>query len=317
MSRSDHGDDAAIEALLSGTSAGSEHGSLAAFADELRALAGGPAPAPSPELASMLADGFSPGAGPAPAGRGRARRATWGRRAGRAGVGRRVAAAGAAGRAALATSVALAGITAAGAAGALPGAAQHIVATAVEAITPFQLPDQADDEAGGERRRGAGATGRAVDGPEAGAGARDGGGEPAGASGGGSGGGEGGGRGGAPGRAGPDRGGPVPAEGGAPAPVHGGRPGDAGDGPEGPGAPGATGLDAPGRAPVPTVVSPPARDAPLGGPRPGAPPPVTVPPVSTPAGWAGTEAAEDLAGGEPSPVDAAPVPVATTGGGQR
>ena len=51
--------------------------------------------------------------------------------------------------------VAMASVTAAGAAGALPDAIQNVVASGVEAVTPFELPDSGDesgevDDEGGE-----------------------------------------------------------------------------------------------------------------------------------------------------------------------
>jgi hypothetical protein len=59
MFRRNHIDDAAIESFFTGNGAGEELGPLAAFADELRTWASGPVPAPSAQLATMLADGFS------------------------------------------------------------------------------------------------------------------------------------------------------------------------------------------------------------------------------------------------------------------
>ncbi|HVM05696.1 MAG TPA: hypothetical protein VM242_11030, partial [Acidimicrobiales bacterium] len=159
MSRSDSLDDAAIEALLAGNGAGGELASLVAFVGELRSQATGPVPVPSPRLASMLELGFAPDGGGAPAAAdhagGRGLRPAGSRRRGPGAV-----------RAAVAGVAAVVGLTAAGAAGALPGAAQDAVATAVEAVTPFEFPKQADDRAVTGKRVGTGATEGGPEGPE-------------------------------------------------------------------------------------------------------------------------------------------------------
>lgn len=147
MHRRDIGD-AAIEAFFSGNGAGDElPASLAAIADELRELAVGPLPEPTPQLAALLANGFSaeegdlpataldvPGAMPGAAapGKGRSRLAGF------------VAGLSAAAKAGLGAGVAMASVTAVGAAGALPGPVQNVVATGIEAVTPFDLPDSDD-----------------------------------------------------------------------------------------------------------------------------------------------------------------------------
>lgn len=154
MHRRDIGD-AAIEAFFSGNGAGDElPPSLAAIADELRGLAVGPVPDPTPQLAALLADGFSaeegdlpaaavlvaPGAMPGAAAPGKGTR-----RSRLAGF---VAGLSAAAKAGLGAGVAMASVTAVGAAGALPGPVQNVVATGLEAVTPFDLPhsdDGADD----------------------------------------------------------------------------------------------------------------------------------------------------------------------------
>lgn len=200
MNRSDSLDDAAIEALLAGNGAGGELASLVAFVGELRSQATGPVPVPSPRLASMLELGFAPrGGAPAAADHagGRGLRPAGPRRRGFGAV-----------RAAVAGVAAVIGLTAAGAAGALPGAAQDAVATAVEAVTPFEFPKEADDRAVTARRVGTGATEGGREGPEVA--------DEVGGGGQGQGGGEGGGRPEAPGRDGLDRAVRTPAAGHAP-----------------------------------------------------------------------------------------------------
>lgn len=100
----------------------------AGFVDDLRLITSGPAPEPRPGLLAVMAGGApAPGATPA-------RRRPL---IGRALVG------GLAARVALGMGVAAASVTAAGAAGVLPEPAQHAVAAAVSAATPFHLPDPA------------------------------------------------------------------------------------------------------------------------------------------------------------------------------
>lgn len=236
MSRRDSLDDAAIEALLAGNGAGGELAPLVAFVEELRSQAAGPVPVPSQRLASMLELGFSPDGGGAPAAAdragGRGLRPAGPRRPGF--VALRVAAAG------VATVI---GLTAAGAAGALPGAAQDAVATAVEAVTPFEFPGQGDDRAVTGKRVGTGTEG----GPE-GPGSAD----EIGGSGQGHGGGVG--RPGPPAQAG---GGRAPAAGHAPPPSPASGPGTAGA-PAGPPAVEAPGAGVTG-PPSTGAVPPPAR----------------------------------------------------------
>lgn len=99
---------------------------LAAFVEDLRILAAGPAPEPRPGLLAVMRQGVvDPIA--MPPGRSKMLVNTV--------LGSLVA------KLALAMGVAAAGVTAAGAAGALPDAAQHAVASVVDATTPFALPD--------------------------------------------------------------------------------------------------------------------------------------------------------------------------------
>ena len=145
--------DAAIEAFLSGNGAGEGiPPSLAALAEDLRGLVSGPAPEPSPALAVLLHEGFStengdPSATAASNVPGPATQAAglpkWRRR--RMVLAELLAGLSVAAKATFGVSVALASVTAAGAAGALPDAVQNVVATSVEAVTPFDLPDSGDD----------------------------------------------------------------------------------------------------------------------------------------------------------------------------
>ena len=155
MHRRQHIGDAAIEAFFSGNGAGDElPSSLAAFADELRGLAKGPVPEPTPQLVALLVNGFSTEEGdlsatagdafpgPAPQAAGRPRGSS-----GRVALVRFLAGLGVAAKACLGAGVAMASVTAVGAAGALPGPLQNVVANGLEAVTPFDLPDS-DDDAG-------------------------------------------------------------------------------------------------------------------------------------------------------------------------
>jgi hypothetical protein len=152
--------DAAIEAFFSGNGAGDElPSSLAAIADELRGLASGPVPEPTPQLAALLANGFSTEKGdlpvtaasnvpgPAPQAAGLPK---W--RSGRMTFARFLAGLSVAAKATLGAGVAMASVTAVGAAGALPGPLQNVVATTVEAVTPFDLPGSGSDDAGDDAR---------------------------------------------------------------------------------------------------------------------------------------------------------------------
>lgn len=144
--------DAAIEAFFSGNGAGDElPPSLAAIADDLRDLATGPVPSPSPLLATLLHEGFSlekgdPSATAASNVNGPAQQAAGlpKRRSRRMVLAEFLAGLGVAAKATFGVGVAMASVTAAGAAGALPDAVQNVVATSVEAVTPFDLPDSDD-----------------------------------------------------------------------------------------------------------------------------------------------------------------------------
>jgi|GEM_PF-3101440 hypothetical protein len=124
-------DERALDALLSGSrSAPAGFDWLVPFVEDLGEASSQPAPVIRPALALLLAEGFGPPAAPAPE-----------RRARRSRLAARVAAG---------LGLALAGTTAAGAAGVLPDPAQHAVASVVQAATPFTFPD-----GGGEAGSGA------------------------------------------------------------------------------------------------------------------------------------------------------------------
>ncbi len=149
-------DDATAEALIAGDAgAGTDDlAGVSAFLHELRALGEGPPPSPSPALARMLADEPEPRAGsflrlvasdqgaPAspPAANGHRRRT---------GAGPRRPAAGVVARAAVVALAATAGMTGAAAARLLPQPAQKAVSTAIEAVTPFEVPGARDGDNGG------------------------------------------------------------------------------------------------------------------------------------------------------------------------
>jgi hypothetical protein len=148
-------DEATVEAFLSGRPVGAgEMGPLAAFAEDVRVAVDGPPPAPTAEMARLLTEGI-----PTPTGATRAALApsadTRGAHVSKrrkpmlisellAGLLAKLAGLGAASKAALGLGVAAASVTGAGAAGILPDPAQHAVATAVSAATPFEIPDPDD-----------------------------------------------------------------------------------------------------------------------------------------------------------------------------
>ncbi len=154
MFRRNHIGDAAVEALLSGNGADEEFAPLAAFAEELRSMASGPVPVPSAHLAALLAEGFSNEQGdllvtaasnvPGPAQQA-AGLPRW--RTKKMVLASFISGLSVAAKAGFGIGIAAASVTAAGAAGALPAPAQHAVAAAVEAATPFSFPDKANDNA--------------------------------------------------------------------------------------------------------------------------------------------------------------------------
>jgi hypothetical protein len=140
--------DAAIEQALRGEAVGDDVASLARFVDDVRVMAAGPPPPPSPKLAELLAGSTANGVAPVAAtslaqrSRSDAQARSRSGRSRAAEMRMRVAASGLAGKAAV--SLALAGAVAAGgAAGVLPEPATHFVRRAIEIVTPFELPDDA------------------------------------------------------------------------------------------------------------------------------------------------------------------------------
>lgn len=100
---------------------------IAAFAEDLRIIAAGPAPAPRPGLVAAMRQGAVPFESPAAGRKKRMLTKTF--------VG------GLAAKVALGMGVAAASVTMAGATGMLPEPAQDVVASVVAAATPFELPD--------------------------------------------------------------------------------------------------------------------------------------------------------------------------------
>jgi hypothetical protein len=129
-------DDDAIEALLAGSAAGGDP--MASFVEDLRAAAVA-VPTPSPALAAAIAAGGISTYQP--------RDAKW--RKLEMKIKGLLAGLGVAGKVALGVGVAAAATTGAGAAGILPGPMQHAMSQAVDAVTPFSMPDP-DHHAGGQ-----------------------------------------------------------------------------------------------------------------------------------------------------------------------
>ena len=103
---------------------------LASFAEDLRMIAEGPAPEPRPGLVAVMRQGTVT---IEPSTTGRKNKMLV-----------KTLLGGLASKLALGVGLATATVTAAGAAGVLPDAAQHAVASVVEATTPFVLPDPSD-----------------------------------------------------------------------------------------------------------------------------------------------------------------------------
>jgi hypothetical protein len=102
---------------------------LASFAEDLRIVAGGPAPEPRPGLVAVMNQGAVQ-LQPSPGRKKMLVKSMLG---------------GLAAKVALGVGVAAASVTAAGAAGVLPAPAQDVVASVVAATTPFQLPTSSSD----------------------------------------------------------------------------------------------------------------------------------------------------------------------------
>ncbi len=152
MIQADHSDDAAFEALLTSHGARDEPDLLAGLNKDLRRMMTGPAPIPSPQLAAVFSAGVPTADGDllvlAP--REVVEPATQlseppRRRRAKTIIGEFLIGLSLAAKAALGVGIAAASVTAAGAAGALPPAAQRAVSAVVSATTPFSFPDGADD----------------------------------------------------------------------------------------------------------------------------------------------------------------------------
>lgn len=155
-----HLDDETIESFLSGRNPATEGlGPLAAFADDVQLAIDRPVPAPTVSLAAVLAKGFSTETGdlpataasnvtgPAPQAAGLPK---WRKRMVPqllSGIAAKLAGLGMAAKAGLGLALAGASVTGAGAAGVLPDPAQNAVAEVVGAVTPFEFPDGANDNA--------------------------------------------------------------------------------------------------------------------------------------------------------------------------
>jgi len=146
MPRNQPFDDDAIEAIFAGNTHEAHLGDLAAFVSDVRVSAGA-VPIPSPALAAALVAGFSTDKGALPTTaasnvHGPVRQVSglpkW--RVLRMKIQGVLAGLGVFGKVALGASLAAAATTGAGAAGILPGPVQHVVATTVDAVTPFHLP---------------------------------------------------------------------------------------------------------------------------------------------------------------------------------
>jgi hypothetical protein len=138
-------DDDVVEALLAGRTVPPGWGGVGAFVVEARSAGQGEPPAPSAELQAILTEGFSiaPDADATP------RRARRGDRAGstdpvrrrRMAIAELVTGLGLGAKVLLGAGVASASLTAAGAAGVLPGPVDHAVEGVVRTATPFDISD--------------------------------------------------------------------------------------------------------------------------------------------------------------------------------
>ena len=145
--------DEAFDRYLAGRPVPAQAAALVAFADDVRAVAAR-AGRPSPQLSQLLAGGLVGVSDTAavravpvprsaqPGGHRKRKRTVLGVLTAAAA---RVTPAGALAQAALGVGVVLAGVTGAAAAGVLPDPVQDEVSAVIEAVTPFELPNSADD----------------------------------------------------------------------------------------------------------------------------------------------------------------------------
>jgi len=131
-------DDETIEALVRGDEVEPEFEPLARFARSVRALGEGPSPTPSPALRALIASGGRPDHRRTTTRVLDVRTTSHRRRRGRAGVGL-------AAKLGLGTALAAGGMAGAAAAGVLPDRAQNPVRDAIEAVTPVEFDEPADD----------------------------------------------------------------------------------------------------------------------------------------------------------------------------
>jgi hypothetical protein len=139
-------DDETIDALITGEPVDPRLDDLAGFAREAQALGEGPPPRPSPALATLMARGGASAertSATARASRVRRRRVT--------SVAASLAGLGALAKVALSASLGVAGVAAAGAAGVLPGPANRQVRQVIEATTPIDFREPADDRPSHDR----------------------------------------------------------------------------------------------------------------------------------------------------------------------
>jgi hypothetical protein len=144
--------DAAIERVLRGDAVGDDAAPFAAFIDDMQVMADRPPPPPSPELATVLSGSVARDPAPAsvaslpPRGRSnvpaRPTRPS-SRRRRTSGMRRRAVALGVGAKAAALVLALVTTAVAGAAAGILPDPATHLLRRAVEAVTPFEMPDDA------------------------------------------------------------------------------------------------------------------------------------------------------------------------------
>jgi hypothetical protein len=153
--------DASIERLLRGALVGDDVEHLGSVVDDLRALAGGPSPRPSSDLAHLLGDGVVTTRRPKLVSLGFRPRARhrWQRVGAR--VTAQVAGLGLATKVGLGLALAGAGAAGAGAAGVIPRSAVDAVRHTIEVVTPFEFAEGHSTPAGtDDQGRRSGADGR-------------------------------------------------------------------------------------------------------------------------------------------------------------
>ncbi|HVA41908.1 MAG TPA: hypothetical protein VNF50_00330 [Acidimicrobiales bacterium] len=154
-------DDRAVEAFFAGRNLPADEELLGAFAQSVRAFSHQPAPTPRGELAAVLMNGLTIEKGDLPvtavsnvtgpqleaSGLPKWRRPRMTVSALLSALMTKLGALGLAAKAGLLIALTAAGVTAAGAAGALPAPVQNVVSHAVSDVTPFSLPTTANSHA--------------------------------------------------------------------------------------------------------------------------------------------------------------------------